>query len=875
MATDLDYLTAPDHEACLDELRRSEGDLRGSPREGAGAVRLGLLLLLALAGKPACQAQMQVVAKYEGEMLPVVDCSSDSLYVQKGGDKEKTDYGDYTIRSAGAFGAGFVEIANVKADLNPLKQAPSKERLDPKAFNFRYEADITADRDLKPSFALLTFASEGSVGTWFVPIGRLRQAVPKHVSIAFHDRVGSVGRLHVFAQGAEVKSTQVGEPYDVRAYYASLVRDSGPSALELLKLNETFPYVLSNDGRLLATLRDRETYYAIVVYDLDARKVLCETKTEDHDTDISDLTWVSDHELAYVSASGWVRSYYYRWYHSASDLMLLDVRAGTTAKIEDGVQGIVEALHDHPDTLLLNNAKAGQGTSFTRFDIRTRKNTDLDDPEGGEFLFDNRGNARVHIRYGGEYLIRPRADSGWVELNSFVKTPGLRFKFEAKDMLDRVADVLALGPDGDTLYISTRLNRDLFQLDAFSMSEGVIKRTIATHPKYDLSDSDFGLTHLLFRKHSADLVGMVYQAERPEVVWLDPKFKAVQHAMDTACPDHANLPVDWSEDGSTFVYFSMSDRDPGTYYIFRPEKGMLAPLLSLGEHLKGRKLATTEAFDFTARDGATVHAYVTYPPQSSGPVPLVVDVHGGPMVRDGWGFDAERQFLAARGYAVLQVNYRGSSGFGAKYQFAGLKSRLDTVVIDDIADGARHVIAQGRVDPARVAVIGASFGGWATYMSLIRYPEIYRAGVVTAGVAHWRNILKKDRWLSAREFSYVFWKSLLDRQGFKDDEPLIDPYIRAAEIKQPIYILQGENDPVVDAEEARMMAKKLQGTNSQVEFLLFPGAGHSEDQWSFTDKVRRLNEIANFLDRQVKDSAAPRAEGAVADTSEKTASVRP
>lgn len=558
-----------------------------------------------------------------------------------------------------------------------------------------------------------------------------------------------------------------------------MVQDAGPSALELLKLNGVFPYVISNEGRLLAALRDRDTNYAVVVYELDARKVLCEVKTDDHETAISGLTWVSDHELVYVSASGWVWNYYGR-FRSRSDLMLLDVRSGRTTKLADKVDQIIESLHEHPDTLVL-----AQGGSFFKFDIRTLRSWDLENPEGGEFIFDDRGNTRVHIRLDGdheEFRFRPHANSAWEELDSCVKTPGLRFNFGAKGLLDRVADILAVAPDGDTLYISTRLNRDVYQLDAFSMSEGVIKKTIAAHPKYDLSDSDNGITKLLFRKHSAELLGMIYQAERPEVIWLDAKFKAVQNALDSTFPDHVNLPVDWSEDGSTFVYFSMSDRDPGTFYIFRPGQGMLTPLLSLGEHLKGRKLATTEAFDFTAREGATVHAYITYPPAASAPVPLVVDIHGGPMVRDGWGFDAERQFLAARGYAVLQVNYRGSSGFGAKYQAAGLKARLDTVVIDDVADGTRHVVQQGRVDPRRVAVIGASFGGWATYMSLIRYPELYRAGVVTCGVAHWRNFLKKDRWQSSRQFSYVFWGALLDGLDFKNDEPIIDPYARAGEI---------------------------------------------------------------------------------------------
>jgi dipeptidyl aminopeptidase/acylaminoacyl peptidase len=346
---------------------------------------------------------------------------------------------------------------------------------------------------------------------------------------------------------------------------------------------------------------------------------------------------------------------------------------------------------------------------------------------------------------------------------------------------------------------------------------------------------------------------MIYEAERPEVIWLDPDFKAVQVAMDKTLADHVNLPIDWSEDGSTFIYLSASDRDPGTFYVFRPFQSTLIPLLALGDRLKGKKLARTVPFDYAARDGASIHAYVTFPPDPSpGLLPLVVDIHGGPMERDVWGFNPETQFLATRGYVVLQVNYRGSSGYGATYQKAGLRARLDTVVIDDIADGARHLINEGKVDPSRIGVIGASFGGWATYMSLIRYPDLYRTGVAISAVSHWRSFLKDDRSKYDNKASYAYWKSLLDSQGFKTDEALIDPLLRAAELKQPIYVIHGTLDHIVSVEEATMMTKTLQKTNSQVESLIFPQAGHTYYEWGFYDKVRRLNEIGEYLDRHLK-----------------------
>jgi dipeptidyl aminopeptidase/acylaminoacyl peptidase len=170
-------------------------------------------------------------------------------------------------------------------------------------------------------------------------------------------------------------------------------------------------------------------------------------------------------------------------------------------------------------------------------------------------------------------------------------------------------------------------------------------------------------------------------------------------------------------------------------------------------------------FDFVARDGATVHAYVTRPPNTKPgeALPLVVNIHGGPTARDTWHFDAMNQFLATRGYLVLQVNYRGSSGYGAAYQKAGLYTRFDTVVLDDIADGVHALIKNGEADARRVAVIGASFGGWATYMSLIKYPELYRSGVAIAAVSHWKSLIKETKLLRDGDYGAAYWKSLLQR----------------------------------------------------------------------------------------------------------------
>jgi dipeptidyl aminopeptidase/acylaminoacyl peptidase len=440
-----------------------------------------------------------------------------------------------------------------------------------------------------------------------------------------------------------------------------------------------------------------------------------------------------------------------------------------------------------------------------------------------------------------------------------VKQPGLKFNAKGGHEFERVAEVHSIGPDGDTLYISTRLGSDTFQLAAFSMSQGIITKTIAKHPKYDLGSRDEeygGTSRLLFATRSSKLLGMIFEGQKPRVIWIEPQYAAAQKSIDTMFPDHANIPVDWSVDGTTFIFLSFSDQDPGTYYLLRTKTGELMPLMQLSERLKGKTLGHTTPIEFKARDGAMIPAYVTVPPETGGKLPpLIVSIHGGPMARDNWGFDPENQFFATRGYVVLQVNYRGSSGYGAAFQTAGLYARLDTVVLDDIADGVKDLIAKHQVDPNRIAVMGASFGGWATYMCLAKYPDLFRTGIAISAVTSWGKRQKDFKWgLGEEAYAYALWDALLAKQDYATNAKYIDPLLRVAEIKQPVFIIHGEQDHNVNPTEARFMLDALKKQGTPVEAKSFADSSHT--YWPFSDRVERLNKIAAFLERNLPADTA-------------------
>jgi len=798
-------------------------------------------LMATLAGR----AQIQVHVHRDGDWLPVSSANHDSVFVTKDG-KQKKAWMGVKILPSESFGEGLVQIDKVQVDQDPLRALSAKERSKPGCIAFRYTAVVTSTTDLQDCYAVLIYQAKGSVGSFLQPLGRLSAGDHKSIKVELQNRVDVVGHLHIFSRALELRSNQVPAAYEARAYLASLERSSDSvSAVELCYTDRKFPLSLSRDGRLLAVAHDRSTHVAVVVYDLVSMQPLCEVPTDKEYKEVRDLTWVSDKEVAFISGD--------------EELMTLDLEKRECAVMNKKVSHILMGVRDRPGIVAIVCLEG----YTTLFDVHKRRAAawDWDSLETGTTVFDATGHPRLRYSYEGdtkEYFCRRSKNGRWVSLDDTVQQPGLRFSIRGDDFLNQKVIVDGVSVDGDTLYVSTRLDSDTYQLATYSISKGVITQILAKHPKYDLADDDYSNFRLLFHRATSQLIGMVYDGEKPQVVWWDAGFAVAQKVMEQAFPGQAVLPLDWANDGSTIIYFVYSDRNCGAYYTFRPLEAKAVKLFDQGESLEGKKLARTEPMDFKARDGATIHAYLTRPPTPvAGLLPLVVDIHGGPTVRDLWGFNVTNQFLATRGYAVLRVNFRGSSGYGAAYQRAGLQARLDTVVIDDIADGVRQLISDGAVDPERIAVMGGSFGGWATYMSLIKYPDLYRAGVAISAVSHFRSQLREMKRIYGRDYdyAYAFWQDILGKADFAKNEKFTDPLLRVAEIHQPVYIMHGGEDWVVHASQAGDMLKALQKTNPIVRSKNFPRAGHSYSSWPLEDTVVRLNELEDFFSSYLKPTA--------------------
>jgi len=272
---------------------------------------------------------------------------------------------------------------------------------------------------------------------------------------------------------------------------------------------------------------------------------------------------------------------------------------------------------------------------------------------------------------------------------------------------------------------------------------------------------------------------------------------------------------------------STSDRQPGLVSIYDVKANTLQTLGSARPWIEPAQMATLDLQRFIARDGLQIPVYVTRPPGAKGPAPAVVLVHGGPWVRGGsWRWNAEAQFLASRGYVVIEPEFRGSTGYGSRLFTAGFK-QWGLAMQDDVADAALWAVKQGYADARRICIAGASYGGYATLMGLIKHPEVFRCGVQWVGVSD-IDLMYSIAWSDADAWWQTYGMPVLVGDRVRDAAQLAatSPLKRAAELRRPLLMAYGGEDRRVPLAHGTAMRDALRPTNSEVEFVVYPGEGH-------------------------------------------------
>lgn len=401
-----------------------------------------------------------------------------------------------------------------------------------------------------------------------------------------------------------------------------------------------------------------------------------------------------------------------------------------------------------------------------------------------------------------------------------------------------------------TLLVYSNLGSDRFQLREFDAAKGAPGPVVIEHATADI---DSGLV-----KHpvTKQVLGVYVDADQSEAVWFEESYAKLQALMDVSLPKgnrHAFTPL---ANGNVLV-FSSSDRDPGRYYLYDPQTHKLEEQLRPTDWIQPERMAPTQVVRYKARDGLEIPSYLTLPQNAAGKkMPLVAWIHGGPWARDHWGYDPDVQFMASRGYAVWQPNYRGSTGFGSRHYAASFK-QVGQAMQDDITDGIRHLVAQGIVDPDRVCIGGGSYGGYATMMGLVKEPSMFRCGINEVGVTDmiwWHELGYTDYNLSDAYGSAAFLNVTIGNP--KTDREMMEKYsprLHADKIKAPVLIVHGAGDQRVPIQHATGMRDALKAAGKEYEWVVYDDEGHG-----YTNPVNRLDryrKIEAFLAKHLGTTA--------------------
>lgn len=468
--------------------------------------------------------------------------------------------------------------------------------------------------------------------------------------------------------------------------------------------------------------------------------------------------------------------------------------------------------------------------SVQRVDLATTAMTEVQSPQEPiiDWYADSAGNVRFGVGYVGRKMRMYYRDS-----------PGDKLRLLASLWLEESEgdiDSILIAGSGDQALVVSNTRTGRFALYEFNLTSSEIGKPLFEHPDVDIDN-------VAMSADGQRVEAVIYTDDRERIEWFDEDLKALQQEIDATLPSRMNRVTSMSRDRSRMIVWSGTADDPGQYFFYSRENRRMERITTPHEALRGLPMAPVRHVKYRARDGLEIPAYLTLPlgrePKS---LPLVLLPHGGPHVRDTWEFDYWVQFLANRGYAVLQPNFRGSAGYGKSFLEKGF-GQWGRAMQDDLTDGVKWLIAEGTVDPDRVCIMGGSYGGYAALMGAILTPNLYRCAISWAGVTNVTDMMRYDRSQLLPE-RYKNW-----RQRVKGQDPVdmkeISPTNRAAEIRIPLLLAHGTDDDNVLFKQAEKMLKALESAGRKPEFLRFEGVGHVlEDE---ADRIRFLAAVESFL----------------------------
>ncbi len=588
---------------------------------------------------------------------------------------------------------------------------------------------------------------------------------------------------------------------------------------------EKTDYKLSPDGEFLAFMMPWESRLNIFVQKIGEKKALRITET--FDRDIHEYHWGGNDRIVYLQDSGGDENFkLYSVGADGSDHLELtpfsEVRVEIVFVPELGSNEIVISMNKRDRRLF----------DAYRVNIKTGRITLAAENPGRvtEWYADHNGKVRAAVANEGINTSLLYRDN---EEQKFRNLKTVNFK-------DTLLPVMFTF-DNKSLYMLSNMGRDKTALARYDIEKNSESETIFEHPEVDVKE-------IIVSKKQKRLLGVSFVTDKKRYHFFDEERRKLQENLEERLPGYEVNIRSMSKDEDKLILKSLSDKSRGSYYYYDIRKDEFQKIADVSPWLDDYVLSDMKPVQYVSRDGLTIHGYLTLPPRTKpANLPVVVYPHGGPWDRNVWEFDPEAQYLASLGFAVLQVNFRGSTGYGKKFWQAGFK-KWGKEMQDDITDGVKWLISEGIADPDRVAIFGISYGGYAALAGLAFTPELYACGIDFVGIANLFTLFETlpPYWEPYREMFYE-----MVGHPEKDAELLEDvsPVFHADKIIAPLFIAQGSNDPRVSKSESDQMAEALTERGIEVPYLIKENVGHG--YINEENRIEFYTAIAEFLKKHL------------------------
>lgn len=601
---------------------------------------------------------------------------------------------------------------------------------------------------------------------------------------------------------------------------------------------------ISPDGRTLARIQNINGVNAIAFIDLAGEKP--SVGMELANAKARTLRWAGpEHAMLLVSGSttvswghGLETHEVWRWYSIDREAKhaAIPFRGYTNGRYYSGA-GVLKAMNPAvPDQVVF-----GHGIPYSLYEVNlnsgAEKLIERGESETDDWVVDAAGAPTIRIDY----------DSGSQERRFYLRGEGAqRFKL-ASSLPEKREDSpifeAATAGDASNLAVGIAPHEGYKALRVFDASTGSFTGSAVTAPGYDVSEA-------IVDPNVGKVVGIEYTDDFRRVRFFDERLAAAQAKVERAMPNAAPIITSWSQDFKKFVVRVAYADHPDQVFLFEPDAKLLAMHSPTYASIDGVVFAHKEKFDYPSPDGLMIHGYLTVPKGASKKrMPLIVLPHGGPWARDDQSFDWWSYFYAANGYLVYQPNFRGSSGYGKAFEEAGFL-QWGRKMQDDVTDGVKKLVADGIADPARICIVGGSYGGYSALVGATLTPDLYACAVSVAGVSNIpamiayqtdRGRVPEDGWdvrIGAR---------VSDNAALRE----ISPYYQASRARSPILLIHGDKDIVVPIDQSLMMKTAIDNAGADATLLILK----DEDHWlsSSTTRTEMLAASLDFINRQIGD----------------------